>query len=240
MNLHHYKMIIVVQFHRLALNQIVKTTSPFFKNLKVKQNLKFEIDSQIATIVDKNSMGLIDLKNNTQTLISDSLNSKCCSFDMSCRSLAVGTTIGTIQLYDLKGTGIKRKKEWRLQANNDSIINCICWSKNSRYIATGNSEGSIVLFNSLLSTPSRPLNRQDEGILSGVTDIKNATMNVLCSSYDDGSVIQWDIVKEKQINHFKTHKSTCTSICPSPLNTMLMMSGGLDGIIACYDTQIQK
>ena len=56
----------------------------------------------------------------------------------------------------------------------------------------------------------------------------------------DGSVILWDVSKELPQCVFKDHHSACTSVVSSPLNAILMVSGGMDNKIYMYDTKTKK
>jgi WD40 repeat protein len=146
-----------------------------------------------------------------------------------------------IDLVDLKSQTIK-KKSFKIIEN--TAINCLAWSKNDRYIATGNVSGSIVVFNTLVNQISKPWISPYSKSLSNnsVSCLQYSPGNVanLASAYEDGSVILWDSAKESPIASFKNHTSLCTSVVISPVNQVLMISGGLDSVISLYDTANKK
>ena len=168
------------------------------------------------------------------------MESKCCCYDSTGRYLGVGTSHGLIEIYDVKSQAMK-KKAWRIQPG--TAINCICYSKNDRFIAVGNQNGSINLFNTLTNATSKPwLAVNKSGLQPSVTCIQYSAINVssLAAAYDDGTVILWDGGKEQPECTFKSHNAPCTSIVLSPLNFILMVSGGLDSMFTMYDTKAKK
>jgi len=190
--------------------------------------------SSIACIVNKDILSLINIDSQTvQTLLPSDANSKCCTFDSVNRHLAVGTLFGTIDIYDLKLVSLKKKST---KVHNCEITT-ICWSKNDRYLATGNVNGAIVIFS------------PDTGILKKPLTLPNKTSTVTClcyskhnlaASYDDGTTVCWDTIKEKPHCIFNNHTSPCTSVLISQLNGILMISTSLDTTYACYDTDSKK
>jgi WD40 repeat protein len=174
-------------------------------------------------------------------------------FDSAGRHLAVGTANGFIELYDFKSQSTKRKL-FKIQPTSGSV-NCISWSKNDRYIATGNSNGSIILFNTVINQMSKPwLHPTKSSALSNVTNGNgNTSFNsvtamqysiintyILGAAYEDGTVVLWDVNKDLATCHFKSHNFGCNALVLSPLNYILMISGGLDGLITLYDTTAKK
>ncbi len=159
---------------------------------------------------------------------------------MAGRYLATGNSNGFIEIYDIKSQSFK-KKTWKVQ--DSKCVNCICYSKNDRFIAVGNSSGTINLFNTLTNTMSKPwLNHNSSSTTPPmVTSVQYSAVNTsLAAGYDDGSAILWDGSKEQPICTFKSHNAPCTSITLSPINFILMVSGGLDSIFTMYDTSSKK
>lgn len=147
-------------------------------------------------------------------------------------------------MYDFKSQSA-RKRSWKVN-QLDGYVNCICWSNNDRHIATGNSNGSIVLFNTLMNQFSKPYvfkpkaNDNLNGFVNNsVTDLQYSTCN-LASSYENGSVLVWDVNKEAPICEFRAHDLPCTSMTLSPVSPMLMLSGGLDSNLILYDINTKK
>lgn len=197
-------------------------------------------NSQIASVVDTDSINLLSLETQVQFDLKDAIDTKCCCFDSAGRYLATGNSNGFIEIYDVKSQSLK-KKTWKVQ--NSKSVNCICYSKNDRFIAIGNSNGSISLFNTLTNTMGKPWLYNSKSSMSPpmVTAIQYSAVNSsLAAAYDDGSVILWDGSKEQPICAFQSHNAPCTSISLSPLNFILMVSGGLDNVYTMYDTSAKK
>jgi WD40 repeat protein len=147
-----------------------------------------------------------------------------------------------MEIYDVKSQSMK-KKTWKIQSS--TCVNCICYSKNDRYIAIGNSNGSINLFNTLTNTMGKQwvYNSKLSPAASSVTAIQFSAKNPpsgLCAAYEDGTAIFWDVSKETPECVFKSHNAPCTSIVLSPLSFILMVSGGLDSIFTMYDINSKK
>ena len=200
----------------------------------------------ISNIYDaQNMMKTWELKKNLKLNINKLINliktdSKCCSYDTAGRNLAVGNTNGFMDLYDCRSQYSLKKKSWRL---GSASINCICWSKNDRYIAAGDVNGSISVFNYALSSCAKPLIRPPtSGTSTMVTSLQYTpkTASNLAAAYDDGTVILWDTTKESTFGVFKNHTGPSTAIAISPLNTMLMVSAGLDKQIVIYDITARR
>ena len=75
-----------------------------------------------------------------------------------------------------------------------------------------------------------------------VTAMNYSTFNpgLLGAAYDEGSVALWDTNKEMVSISYKAHNLPCSTIALSPVSGMLMVSGGVDGLIALYDVNQKK
>lgn len=179
------------------------------------------------------------------------MNARCCSYDQEGRRLAIGNPNGSIDIFDFKSQTSRRRQ---LKSTIESPLDCISWSKNDRFIGCGSSDGSVVLFNTLLNTVTKPMrppshNRRNNGNISNNNTNNNACTDIffsplhpsnLASSYADGSVIIWDVNKEASSLEFHDHDMNCTCVVFSPINKMLAVSGGLDSKINIYDTTKKK
>lgn len=134
-----------------------------------------------------------------------------------------------------------KKNSWKTPTSG--LINCMSWGKNDRFIASGNSNGAIFLFNTVLHSFSKPLVQQNRlGLTTGVTTLQYSFRNTahLASGYDDGTVALWDTIKESIVNCVKAHISPCTSVVLSPFKNLLMVSSGLDAMVNFYDYDSNK
>lgn len=143
-------------------------------------------------------------------------------------------------MYDFRASTYKKRNT---KIPSSTCVNCIAFSKNDRFLATGNSNGTICLYNNYTNTFNKPLNYHTKTSHSpNVTSLHYSALNTgsLGAGYEDGSVILWDVSKEQPTCVFKEHNSTCTSIVSSPINAILMVSGGLDNVFIMYDTTTKK
>jgi WD40 repeat protein len=210
------------------------------------------VDTFISCVVDKDAINLVSLENGSCVELRDTFDSKCCAYDSNGRNLVVGNSHGIIEIFDFKSQTQKRKA-YKIQPESPSggqvAVNWIGWSKNDRYIATGNSDGSIVLFNAVMTQMNKPLHfsafRQAQ--TSPLKNISVTAMNYsifnpgsLGAAYDEGSVALWDTNKESVSISYKSHNLPCTTISLSPVSAILMVSGGIDGLITLYDVNQKK
>ena len=172
----------------------------------------------------------------------------CCCYDSTGRYLAVGTTTGSLDIYDFNSNSTKRRN-WKVNAP----VRSLSWSKSDRHIALGSSNGSLTLFNTVMHVISKhAVNVLQNGTAAAkangpanpnpsLTALQYSTLNTsyVGCSYDDGAVLVWDSSKEKSVASFKSHSLPCTSFAFSPINNILMVSGGLDGL-CCYDLVAKK
>jgi WD40 repeat protein len=107
------------------------------------------LGSQIASVIDTDSINLLNLESQIQLELNDAMETKCCCYDSAGRYLTTGNSSGFIEIYDIKSQALK-KKTWKVP--NSKSVNCICYSKNDRFIAIGNSNGTINLFNTLTNS----------------------------------------------------------------------------------------
>lgn len=199
-------------------------------------------NNQLASVVDFDYIKLIDLEQKNVIELSDTSEVRCCSYDSTGRILATGTSRGSIEWFDFKLAAYKKRN---IKIPISTCVNCICFSKNDRFLATGNSNGTISLFNNITNTFNKPLIYQMHSKMSclpNVTSIHYSASNIghLGASYEDGSVILWDVSKEQPQCVFKEHASICTFIVSSPINAFLMVSGGMDNLLVMYDTSTKK
>jgi WD40 repeat protein len=232
---------------------------------------------QIASCSDKSGISLINLDNYSKDLTTESTRidlketqfAKCCSFDSSGRNLVVGYATGAIDVFDFKSQTQKRKS-FNMHAAAPAMdhdggaaggqvsfgINCIGWSKNDRYIATGNSNGTIILFNTVLTQMLKPWSFSYSTTKSSssssqvttttaaaaVTALNYSSLNasLLAAAYDQGSVTIWDANKEQITLHHRSHELAATCVSLSPVSAILMVSAGLDGQVILYDLKSKK
>jgi WD40 repeat protein len=136
-------------------------------------------------------------------------------------------------------------KKKTIKISQEKSINCVLYSNKDRFIVTGDSNGSITLYNTLINQISSTLitndakKSQQNNSVTSIYYASNNTTN-LVSGYDDGTVILWDLNKSCASFISKSHSSPCTSVVLSPLNDFFLVSGGLDSLITLHDTSSKE
>lgn len=159
---------------------------------------------------------------------------------MDGRHMMVGNSNGLLDSYDLK-SNLGRKKTLRL--GKTTSIDNISWNKNDRFVACGTSDGSVVLYNSVLVAFSKPMFAPSHKSFSRCLDVNfsSYTISNLASAYEDGSVVCWDTNREvANLEFLRVHEQACTAVIFSPLNNMLAISGGIDAKINMYDLTAKR
>ena len=137
-----------------------------------------------------------------------------------------------------------KKKSIKILQSPSESINCIVYTNKDRFIVTGNSNGTIVLYNTLTNQITSTLvpGGKKDIIDIPLTYFNYSSFNTsnLVAAYEDGSVILWDLMRSSPSFVSKSHTSPCTSVVLSPLNDFFLVSGGLDGIIALHDTSSKE
>jgi WD40 repeat protein len=156
----------------------------------------------------------------------------------------VGTASGYLEDYDFKFTSQKKSK-WKIP-NISGTPNVLCTNKNERFIAIGDTKGSIITFNSIVNVYQKPLTRTNDSDAAARASKVSAMQYSLTSptnlaaAYEDGSLILWETQKEKQVISYKEHEMPCTSLCINRHTNALIVSGGLDGLINFYDPNCKQ
>lgn len=202
-------------------------------------NFAVKSDStQIASVIENDSINLLSLETHIQLDLKDSINTNFCTYDSSGKYLATGNANGFLEIYDVKSQTLK-KRHWKV--DNSNCVKCLSYSNNNRFVAIGSSNGSINLFNTLQNTMGKPWVHPKSRHAPMVNAVQYPAQSPnLASAYDDGSIILWDCSREQPICTFQAHKSPCTSVVISPLNAILMTSGGLDSSFFMYDISYKK
>lgn len=160
----------------------------------------------------------------------------------------MANSLGLLDLYDFKSQS-RGKKPLRVNKTSSSI-DAISWSKNDRFIACGNADGSVVLYNTVLSVPSKPMLAQShvkvlqqQQQMPKCLDVhfSSYTISYLVSGYEDGTVVCWDTNREvANLEFVRAHEQPCTSVVFSPFNNVLAISAGMDAKINIYDLSAKK
>ncbi|XP_072025413.1 protein NEDD1-like [Amphiura filiformis] len=154
----------------------------------------------------------------------------CLALNSTSRYMVTGGKNQMVSIWDIRNR--KLKKTYK---GHTSAVTCVTLNWNDTYMASGASNGDIILHNvvsgqasSALLTPKVQTIRELE--------YSHFKKSLLASVSDDGSLSLWDTNARKALHTFKdAHKASATSLSFSPVNDMLLTSVGLDKRIVCYD-----
>ena len=164
--------------------------------------------------------------------VSDTFGINCLSWSKNDRFLAVGTTTGSLVLFNTLVNTFNSKLSPPPHAAAASSS-----SSSSSTSSTSSSSSSLSTTDSANSSGNTSAN-----CANAVSAIKYSVLTPanLAAGYDDGSCRLWDTNKDVPLFTCHAHSSRCTSVLLSPMSAMFMVSGGLDGLITLYDTNTKK
>ena len=170
------------------------------------------------------------------------------SLSLGSRYLACGGDDATVRVWDLKMKKTVRtikdhKSALTLESKTAQCgkLRSVCFSMDDSCIASGGDAGIIMVHNLrtnkrvALLRPSFGKPATYPGARSLQFSPTNASM--LASCHDNGQVIVWDTIAEKEAVKFSSaHRAACTDVCFSPTRATLLASVGLDKRILFLDT----
>ena len=154
------------------------------------------------------------------------------------RYCATGGESGLVTVWSLR-----RKAIDRILRGHPAAINTVAYNWDNTLLASGGAKGHVVLHNAVArGDDAVPTMLEAEPSSGGaqITDtcFSTAARGALGLATDDGCVALWDAGARARLAHFAEHRGVCTSLAFSPLNALLLASGGMDGRVCFYDAQV--
>jgi len=226
---------------KLKNNSLLKLDNNLIKSVVFSQDGKTLAYTTDNTVIlwDDNTVILWDIK--TRTTIAKLLNDnsgsiECIAFSPNSKTIAYGTSIGNIKLWDVeteKSTG-----EF-LTHNSGYAVNSIIFSPDGKTIASGSEDSTVILWDvktrkqlgKPLSDPSGPVYSLSYSPYG----------NILASGNGYGTIILWDVHKRKPIGKLLTdnHFNAVKSVAFSP-NGKIIASGNDEGLVKLWDFETRK
>lgn len=154
----------------------------------------------------------------------------CLAFSSSSRHLLTAGKNKILNFWDLKTRSIKKKIK-----NNSDVVNCVTFNWNDTNIASGTTNGDILVHNVSTTLTSTPLRLPQTQTIHAIqySRFKKA---LLGSVSDDGALNVWDTNTKKIVVSFPDeHTAPAMGLSFSPMNDMLLATVGLDKRIIFYD-----
>ncbi|XP_006812933.1 LOW QUALITY PROTEIN: protein NEDD1-like [Saccoglossus kowalevskii] len=186
-----------------------------------------------ATVGDKITLtSLKKLPNIVSDHIADGEKQTTLAFVSNSRYVVSGGKNKVVSIWDAKTK--KLKKTFK---DHSDTVTCIAVNFNDTYIASGATNGNILLNNVITGQCFSPLTLPNAHAIRGL-QYSHFKKHLMGSVSDDGSLHLWDSVARRHLASFTdTHRAPATDICFSPVNDMLIVTVGLDKRIVCYDAQ---
>lgn len=134
----------------------------------------------------------------------------------------------TIQLYH-----IDTSRLIGIDTTHKGAINCLCWSPDSKCIATASEDFTIEITHILYGRIHR-LMGHSAPVLSLCYNDKG---NILCSSSMDESIKEWHVLSGKILKTMSAHSDPVVSIDIPRCDSSILSSGSYDGLIRIFDTE---
>ncbi|CDO95187.1 unnamed protein product [Kluyveromyces dobzhanskii CBS 2104] len=121
----------------------------------------------------------------------------------------------------------------KLTTTHMGCINCLCWSPDSKCIASGSEDFTIEITHVLYGRIRRLM-----GHTAPVISIcYNSRGNILCSSSVDESIKEWHVLSGTALKTMSAHSDPVVSIDIPKYDSSVLSSGSYDGLIRIFDTE---
>lgn len=114
------------------------------------------------------------------------------------------------------------------------------FSSNDQHIASGSGSGDLMIHSIAQNRAVSVMKRQRSQAIRSL-QYSIFKPHLISTGYDDGSVVVWDVTREKEFAEFKgIHLAPCIGVRFSPVNHLLLSSAGLDKKLNFYDVMEKK
>lgn len=151
----------------------------------------------------------------------------------SCQISPDGELIVICQNTDMLVYEISSSKMMKLTTTHKECINCLCWSPDSKCIASG-SEDFTVEITHIIYGRIRRLMGHTAPVISICYNNKG---NILCSSSMDESIKEWHVLSGTALKTMSAHSDAVVSIDIPKFDSSILSSGSYDGLIRIFDTE---
>jgi len=128
----------------------------------------------------------------------------------------------TVKLWDLRDGSTKPKFTFR---NHTKGVNTVSFFPDENSICTSSDDETIRHFD--LRSLSQMFCFEDKGSKTSTGAVFSKSGRVLFGSYEDGSIIAWDVLTGKSLSTVKAHDDRVSCLCMSP-DGKVLCSGSWD------------
>ncbi|XP_069140779.1 protein NEDD1-like [Argopecten irradians] len=195
-------------------------------------------DNSLLASVSNNSdkLSISCLKNSSVTILDLKFLCGRGFLDLNSTSRYIVSGIDqTINVWDLKARSLRKTYK-----GHAGTVTCAKFNWNDTYIASGSDLGEIIVYNTVSGQGCTPMVAPKAQAIKEI-QFSHYQKSLLGSASDDGAVNLWDINTRRLIHSFSdAHQAPATGIKFSPINSIFLISVGLDKRIICYDLEGKK
>lgn len=151
----------------------------------------------------------------------------------SCQLAPNGQIVAVAQRTSILLYDVDTLRTVKLRTTHKDPINSLCWSPDSKCVATASEDFTIEITHVLYGTIHR-LMGHTAPVLSLCYNDKG---NILCSSSMDESIKEWHVLSGKVLKTMSAHSDPVVSIDIPKFDSSVLSSGSYDGLIRIFDTE---
>lgn len=224
-----------VKFHDFPSNQLIHTHCPTNKFDSACRSLSWAKDGNwLAVVPHSGCTEIVSVKGQCKLVhtVTKICEPSCASFpNLSKKTLAVGNKIGQVLLYDIKAKSIKGRFP-----KAGSAITHVGFTAKDTHCYAGCEDGKVMIYSNVAKNLSSTWKVPKS---SSVTALKAHVekQNFLIGGSNEGIVGVWDVNYNKTKFHIDAHYAPVSAVRFSPVNTVLIISAGLDRTVQVFDIE---
>uniref|UniRef100_A0AAR5PC32 E3 ubiquitin-protein ligase RFWD3-like WD40 domain-containing protein n=2 Tax=Dendroctonus ponderosae TaxID=77166 RepID=A0AAR5PC32_DENPD len=224
-----------VKIHDFPNNQLLHTHVPTNQFDHACRSLSWAKDGNwLAVVPYSGCTEIVSVRGQCKLLhtVNKICEPSCASFpNLSKKTIAVGSKIGQVLIYDIKAKSIKGRFP-----RAGSAITHVGFTAKDTHCYAGCEDGKVMLYNSVAKNLSGTWKVPKS---SSLTALKAHVerQNFLIGGSNEGIVGVWDVNFNKTKFHIDAHYAPVSAVLFSPVNAVLIVSAGLDRTVQVFDIE---